>query len=945
MKQGLGTVLAILAAMLCSMGMRASSQEPLPRLAGPIAGRANTALPGSRPPWAAANNDIGALPADTAIHGITLVLSRTAAQEAELQTLLAAQQNPASPLFHQWLTPEAFSARFGVADADIAAVQAWLQSQGFTVEGVARSRDRISFSGDAAQVAAAFGTELRRFQFRGETHFAPASDLALPASLAPMVSAVLHLSDLRPRPRVKLMPRFTSGQTQAHFLTPKDVATQYDVNPVYNAGYRGSGQSIAIVGQSYIESGDLTTFQVAAGFGPSTPMLTLVPSSGGAARVGGDEGESDLDMEYASAMAPGANMFFVYVGNAQNHSVFDALAYAITEDIAPVISISYGTCEPIQSATFLQQANALGQQASAQGQTIVAAAGDQGSTDCAGYTTAQGVSVAQQQALAADFPSSSPYVLAVGGLQMAAGTTDKGASQYWMAANGSDVVGSLLKYVPEVVWNEDSSANGISSGGGGSSIIFPRPSWQAGVPGIPSGNFRLVPDLAIQASTGTPGFVFCTSDATTLAQEGLTSSCLNGFRDGAGQYLTLAGGTSFSSPIVAGLLAVLNQAKHSIGQGDIHPVLYGLAANPATYAAAFHDITSGSNACTAGPTYCSTAGASAYSAGTGYDEASGLGSFDFANLVAAWPAVSNAALISTTTQISSPTRPPTPAPGSSTPLGITVSPVNSGSVQIIVDGSAPITLPLGGAGNAAYTYVAPTTGGSHVVVAKYLGDATHAPSSDSLTITNYGTGTPSGSFAIAATNLTVNNGSQGNSTVTVTPASGYNGTVVWSLSSATTLNNACYGISSLPVPGTGAPATTTLNIGIGSAACSGAAFATGGTALHTIGVGQQAHNGSSPDAPWSGKPVATVLAGLLAMGFLARRRSRRLPMLLSVALVTILGLGLSGCGSSSVGAPANSTTTPNSSTATPGSYNLTLTGMDSVSTNIISSAKFTLTVK
>jgi len=190
--------LLVVVLLVCSLP--AFAQTPEPRLKGAItdteAGR--VMLPNSRSPRARSAEDMGAVSPDAAVPGITLVFRRSDAQEAALKELMVAQQNTSSPLYHHWLTPETFAARFGVADEDIAATESWLASRGFHVESVARSRDRITFSGTVAQVQAAFGTELHHYRTEGELHFAPASDLSLPATLGPVTAAVLHLSPDRP---------------------------------------------------------------------------------------------------------------------------------------------------------------------------------------------------------------------------------------------------------------------------------------------------------------------------------------------------------------------------------------------------------------------------------------------------------------------------------------------------------------------------------------------------------------------------------------------------------------------------------------------------------------------------------------------------------------------------------------------------------------------------
>ena len=280
-----------------------SLAAPQTRITAPIDGSSRFTLTGSHSPRTAAASDIGAVSASTKLTGITLVFSRTPAQQTALDALVAAQQNPASPLYHQWLTPAQFGAQFGAAASDIAAVESWLQQQGFTVDSVSNSRDRIQFSGTAGLVESAFGAPLHYFKSSTETNFAPANDLTLPSALASSVLAVTNLSSFRPRSHIiarapQVQPRFTSSETGSHFMTPLDVATVYDINAAYNAGFTGSGQTIAILGESAVSTTDLTNFQTALGLPNKLPTQVLVPGSGQSTLYSGDETESDIDLEY-----------------------------------------------------------------------------------------------------------------------------------------------------------------------------------------------------------------------------------------------------------------------------------------------------------------------------------------------------------------------------------------------------------------------------------------------------------------------------------------------------------------------------------------------------------------------------------------------------------------------------------------------------------------------
>ena len=331
----------LMASLIAAFGFmpalsRASSPEV--RVTRQVVDSDRVVLQGTRPLLARADRDVGRLSKETVLKSVTITFGRTAAQEADLQALLAAQQDPSSPLYQVWLTPEKYAARFGVADSDIAKVKAWLAEQGLEVESVSRSRNSIRFTGTVGQIEAAFRTELHYYQHGDKTDFAPSTEVSVPAAIAPIVLSVRGLTSARPRPhfqqgdvKATARPLFTSGISGGHFLGPADVATIYDVTPAYGAGLTGKGQTIVVVGQSTIVLADLENFQSAAH--PTNPVIkdpVLVPvpnSNSAAAPVQGDESESDLDLEWSSAMAPGATIKFVYA-NGSNQSVWNALEYA-----------------------------------------------------------------------------------------------------------------------------------------------------------------------------------------------------------------------------------------------------------------------------------------------------------------------------------------------------------------------------------------------------------------------------------------------------------------------------------------------------------------------------------------------------------------------------------------------------------------------------------------
>ena len=924
---------------LSFVAIAALAQTPAPRVTTEIDGSAGVAIQGTRSPMAREENDAGRVPSGTKLQGISVVFSRSAAQEADLRALIAAQQNRASPLYHKWLTPDEFAARFGVADSDIAKVESWLELQGFSVDGVSRSKNRITFSGTVEQVEAAFSIELHNYKANGETHFAPSGDISVPAGLSPVVKTVTNLSSFRPKPHHRLRaplstakPKFTSSQSGDHFLTPKDVATIYNINSAYNAGYTGADQSIAIVGQSLVVVSDIEKFQSAAGLSTKDPTLILVPDSGGAAISSGDEAESDLDLEYSGGIATGATIYFVYVGDNSNYDVWDSLNYAVDNKVAPIISVTYGACETAYSPSDYSTLNDILAQAATQGQSVIAAAGDNGSAECYGET---GLSTAQQEALAVDFPASSQYVTGMGGTEFPSADVSSSNTTYWESASGSDVISSALSYIPEQVWNDDSSTGGLSSGGGGVSTLTARPSWQTGVAGIPSGSYRLVPDISLDASPNNAGYLYCSSDTST----DVTGSCSNGFRDSNDEYLTVAGGTSFASPIFAGMLAIINQKLNSSGQGVINPTLYTMAADSTTYASAFHDITSGGNECTAGLSYCSSASASEYSATTGYDEASGLGSVDFYNLLEAW-GTSSSSTVPSKTALSAATT--SPVSGADDTITITVASDSSsstttptGTLAIAVDGTTETSSLDLSSGSATYVFSSTSTG-SHVIAATYSGDSTYASSSGTLTLTVTGKKT----FTLAATNLTVSAGSSGTSTITITPSNGYTGTIGWTISSSPSLSNGCFSLSSAAVSGT-STVTAVMTVYTSSSSCSSASVPGTGRSRKFFGTAPSAYrNALQPLSALNAAGACVALAGLLLLGLLGCP-PRKLCTLAGVFLLAAVCFAALGCGGSGSVSSSSSSTTSN---AAKGTYTVTIVGTDTSSSAITASTTTTLTV-
>jgi hypothetical protein len=600
------------------------------RIVGAIENASPVALEGNLRPMFGPENDRGAVEGSLKLENISLEFRLTESQQAGLKALLDDLQNPSSPNFHKWLTPEQFADRFGLSRNDIDRIAAWLEGQGFTVTWNARSRTWVSFSGTAAQVEAAFRTEIHNFSFHGETYFANATEPAVPSALADVVLAIDGLDNYRPRPgsvvrRVSpsLQPDFTSHISGNTYVAPDDFAVIYDLNSLYAARIDGTGQSIAVMGQTDLysdgsgPSSDITAFRSAAGLPPNLPQVILIPGAADPGVVSGDIGEATLDVEWAGAVARNATIIFV---NGGAKGVLDALQYAVDNKTAPVISISYTACEPTMGSANLNAAATLAQQANAQGQTIVAPAGDTGPAGCQDTDTTVATT-----GLAVSWPADLPYVTGMGGSEF-----NEGPGIYWAAAtSGVDVSPSALSYIPEMAWNDTSSPSNpqhdLWAGGGGASAYFPKPSWQTGT-GVPDDGARDVPDLSLNSSFYHDGSLVC-----------IQGSCVNGFRD-SNLDLAVGGGTSIAAPCFAGIVALINQKMNTPkGQGNVNPTLYSMAA---TTPAAFHDITTGNNIvpCAEGSPDCPATAPFqfGFSAGVGYDQATGLGSVDAFNLVTAW---------------------------------------------------------------------------------------------------------------------------------------------------------------------------------------------------------------------------------------------------------------------------------------------------------------------
>ena len=838
-------------------------------------------------------NDLGPVPASTALPSLTLRFSLSAAQNQALTTLEAAQQNPSSPLYHQWLTPEQYGAQFGLSDGDLAQVTSWLSAQGFTNIQVARSRTLVSFSGSAAQAEAAFATSIHSLQSDGETHIGSLTEPSIPTAFASVVGGITGLDDFRLRPRIHTRtvpapnPQFTSSISGSTFIAPGDFYTIYDTNPLLNASINGTGITIAVMGQTDIALSDVAAFRSASGLAANVPTIKLYGADPGTTTA--DLPEASLDVEWSGAVAPAATILYVNSTNV----ISGSLTQAITNNLAPIVTISYGDCETGFGSSNLATYNQLFRQATVQGQTIIGPAGDTGATDC-DYGNTNGYA---QGGLAVDFPASSPYVTGLGGSEF-----NEAGGTYFSTTNGT-YQGSALSYIPEMVWNDDAAGGGLAAGGGGSSAFFTKPAFQVGT-GVPADLSRDVPDLSLNASPDHDGYLYCSG-----------GFCTNGFRNSTSN-LDVVGGTSVSTPAFAGIMALLEQ-KIKSRVGNANPIIYGLA-NSTYYSTVFHDITVGSNAspCVTGSTNCPVGGSIGYSATAGYDLASGWGSVDAYQLVNDWllvtPAGSSSAqgfntvavnVSPTSTTLTAGTADTLNVSVVSSTSGLTTTP--TGTVQLVVDGTitgTPVTL-----ANGAATLTVATTGfasGGHTITVVYSGDTNYSGAKGTFTLDVVSSVIADFSLTPSITSLSVAAGTTSSGvTYTLTPANGFTGAITLSAIETTNTLTGTYAFTVDPVTITSTtPVTTVFTLQAFQAALKSG----NGNLRFTPNTASN----SWPAQPGKASPWALGGSGIAVAGLcliVLPRRRRRWGALLA-ALLTITMLGASGCGDNSSAANINSPT-------------------------------------
>ena len=744
------------------------------RITQPIDDGVRDTLKGNVHPLAQPRYDRGPVPDSFPVERILLILQRSAEREMALRQFLEDVHRPGNTHYHKWLTPAQFGTLYGLDDSELATVSAWLQSHGFAVARVTKAKTAIEFSGSAGQFRDAFNAEIHTYLINGQEHHANNRDPQIPAALAPVVAGITPTNDFRPKPNIEVLgqalynanthqviPEWTSGTDQL-VLAPGDFAVQYDLNPLYDAGINGNGVTIGIIGASNVVPSVVANYRSFFGLPAGTLNVVIDGLDPGpdSAESGSNWAtlESYLDVEVSGGVAPGATInLYTAADTTVQSGLLLAAQRAVDDDQASILSTSYAECEQDLGSAGNQFWAGLWEQAAAQGQTSLVSSGDAGSAGCDDFGLAQ----AAQYGLAVNGFSSTQWNVSVGGTDFFYSSYNgNSAAQnaqlatYWNLTPTGTPNTSLLGPIPEQVWNDafglnlssggvyDPSSPTIVAGSGGASSCvsgvngsdgsyasctggYAKPAWQNGR-GVPADGVRDLPDVSLFAANG--------------ANYSYYPVCAAADQCGASTYAFTVflgvGGTSASTPAMAGIMALINQKYGAQGQADY--VFYPLAAQ---HPSAFHDITVGSNnvPCQQGSPSCTLSTLNdntngfytlgRYYAAPGYDQASGLGSVDANLLLQYWSSLTftptNTALSLSQTSFSH-----------GTPVSVSVAVTGnggtpSGDVGLVTSASpaentglGELTLHSGGASATLKNL----PGGQYQLTATYTGDTVFAPS-------------------------------------------------------------------------------------------------------------------------------------------------------------------------------------------------------------------------
>lgn len=606
---------------------------------------------------------LGAMAASAPVSGAVALQPRN---DAALEAFIGAVTDPSSTLYHQYLAAGQFDSEFGPLPATVSAVEQAVEADGLSVTGVASDGLLVDFTGTAGQAETTFHTQLQSYRMKagwtGHGTTEPVQ-LLLPSSISGAVTGVIGLDDLvhaqalgisgasapaqsgHPAAQAPAIapvagaPTACTAAQQAATvyggLTDDQIANAYGAFGLYRQGDFGQGEHIGVFEEESFDPSDVETFdtcyfgaaeaaQMSGTDGNLAGSRLSVTSVDGGQPPGPGSGEAILDVSDVSAMAPEADID-VYVAPNTSFGTIDNYAAMVDSDTDQVITTSWGLCEQalqVASPGLQQEENFLFQQAAAQGQTVLSAAGDAGDDDCNSFeleTPPPG-----QNFLSVDDPGSQPYVVSVGG------TTIDDATQP----------------PSEHVWNDGANGGG---GGGGISETWVMPSWQRPVVLTTNNATDVANAEAYESETAATSAPFTTptfcdgalgvSTGTPCREVPDVSAQADEFTGAVTVYsLPLAdgwftiGGTSSATPIWAAMLILIDASRYcsedllSFAGGKVadagfaSPILYGIAANSTAYAHSFNDITVGNN------DDFGLDNGLVFPARAGYDMASGLGS-------------------------------------------------------------------------------------------------------------------------------------------------------------------------------------------------------------------------------------------------------------------------------------------------------------------------------
>ena len=599
--------------------------------------------------------------------------------QGALQNFIRSLSDTASANYHRYLSTTQFADAFGATNASVAAVTKYLDGFNLHVGVLSKGHTLLPVSGSTTNIASAFHSSVatvRRHDGALAAQFV--SNATLPVSIAHDVAAVAGLSTVVPPHAMSLTDRArarvnaptscagASDGANATSTTPNSLggytlaqqAQLYGLGVPWSQGFTGAGQTIGVYELGAYSPSNVATYASCYGL---TPTITAINVDGGI--TGAYSDEATLDVEEAAGLAPGAAIE-VYTAPNTNSGPLDAYQRMADDNTASIITTSWGTCESDPTGSAIGE-QAIFEQMAAQGQTVIAAAGDSGSSDCK--------LVSNLNAVAVDDPASQPYVTGVGGLSV-----------------------TSINPLTQSVWNDGVNSGGGASGGGVSQL-WSRPWWQK-APGISStASMRLVPDLAVMGDPST-GFV------DYFGTTGSWSSI---------------GGTSIGSPLVSAIVAVAAQSCGQSRLGFINPSLYQMAST------GFVDVTSGSNDLfgvgqySAGPGYDEASGLGSPNPST---FAQGLCAQKFNPLTSSFSAPTTATALGTSSAFSVKLHDAANQPIANSLISINASAQNGGVVidndhaSVTGNGTAAYALSTDLNGTANFSIFASSPGPVHVSV-------------------------------------------------------------------------------------------------------------------------------------------------------------------------------------------------------------------------------------